>query len=261
MALQFENISVDIEGAIAWITLDRPESLNAFAGDMREELVQAFLDVQELNEVRAIVITGAGRAFCAGGDVKRMAEIREADGDFDPVRDNMEAGGRVVRLINESDRPVIAMVNGVAAGAGCNLAMACDIRIASENARFAQSFVNVGLHPDWGGSYFLPRRIGLAKSLDLWWTGRTVEAEEALEMGLVERLVPQLQLRERTAALAQQLASAPQKVVALTKLAAYQSLQFDLEGMLEFEVEAQAQCWATSESKERLRAFAKAKKS
>jgi len=256
MALELQNVGVEHQDEVAWITLNRPEALNAFAGDMREELLQALMDAQSNEDIRVVVITGAGRAFCAGGDVKRMAEIREADGDFEPVRGAMETGRRVVQLLHELDRPVIAMVNGVAAGAGCNLALACDLRIASENARFAQSFVKVGLHPDWGGSYFLPRRIGLSKALEIWWSGRTVEAEEARDIGLLDRLVPHAQLRSSTAELAKQLAGAPRRVVALTKLAAYQSPQFDLDGMLEFELDAQAQCWAAPESKELLRAFA-----
>jgi 2-(1,2-epoxy-1,2-dihydrophenyl)acetyl-CoA isomerase len=260
MSLQFENIILEHEGPIAWIRLNRPEALNAFADNMRDELLQALLDAQQREDNRVVVITGSGRAFCAGGDVKRMVELKAQGSDFGPVRANMESGAAVVRLIHEMDRPVVAMVNGIAAGAGCNLALACDLRIASENAKFAQSFVKVGLHPDWGGSYFLPRIVGSARALELLWSGRTVEAEEALSMGLVNRLLPAARLEEATRVLAQQLADAPASVLRLCKLAVDQSGQFDLEGMLEFEMEGQAQCWAAPESGEGLRAFSEKRK-
>jgi 2-(1,2-epoxy-1,2-dihydrophenyl)acetyl-CoA isomerase len=260
MSLQFENIILEHEGPVAWIRLNRPDALNAFADNMRDELLHALMDAQQREDNRVVVITGVGRAFCAGGDVKRMVELKAEASDFGPVRANMESGASVVRLIYEMGRPVIAMVNGIAAGAGCNLALACDLRVAGESAKFVQSFVKVGLHPDWGGSYFLPRIVGSARALELLWTGRTVEAEEAASIGLVNRLLPQAQLEDATRRLAQQLADAPASVLRLCKLAVDQSGQFDLEGMLEFEMEGQAHCWAAPESGEGLRAFAEKRK-
>jgi 2-(1,2-epoxy-1,2-dihydrophenyl)acetyl-CoA isomerase len=260
MAIQYEYIESSIEDGVAWVTLNRPDKFNAFAGDMRDELLHALMAIQEQDEARCIVIRGAGRAFCSGGDVASMVELKANGDDFEPIARNMEKGSQIVRLLHEYPRPVIAMVNGVAAGAGMNLALACDLRIGGENARFAASFINVGLHADWGGSYFLPRIVGLSRALELLWSGRTVEAEEAQSLGLLTELVPHAQLLERTKRLAQQMAAAPTTAVHLMKLAVYQSAQFDLDGMMEFELEAQHQCWASPDSAEGLKAFVEKRK-
>ena len=255
MSLEFENIKLEEDGPIAWIILNRPEQLNAFAGDMRDELLQAILAVQERDELRVAVITGEGRAFCAGGDVKLMAQLKEDGAGFEKMRPLLDAGRRVISVLHQMPKPVIAMVNGVAAGAGCNLALDCDLRIASDNAVFSESFINVGLHPDWGGSFFLPRLVGPGRAMEMMLTGKKVEAEEAQEIGLVHQVVPSSHLREHTTRLAQRLAEAPPTAVRLIKLAVYNSLQFDLETMFDFETEAQEQCWNSPESTEGIQAF------
>jgi 2-(1,2-epoxy-1,2-dihydrophenyl)acetyl-CoA isomerase len=241
---------------VAWITLNRPDALNAFADDMRDELLQALLAAQDDDAVRAIVLTGAGRAFCAGGDVRYMASLKADAAGFEKVRPLMDAGRRVVTVIHQMPKPVVAMVNGVAAGAGCNLALACDLRVASDEASFAESFVSIGLHPDWGGTFFLPRLVGTGRALQMMLTGQKVDAAQALQTGLVHQVVPAAALREHTLRLARQLAAAPPTAVRLIKLAVYNSAHYDLESMLEFEVEAQEQCWDSSDSGEGIAAFA-----
>jgi 2-(1,2-epoxy-1,2-dihydrophenyl)acetyl-CoA isomerase len=256
MSLTFEHIRLEIERHVAWITLNRPEQFNAFAGDMREELLQSLLQVQEDDDVRVVVVTGAGRAFCAGGDIRHMVDLKNQGEGFDRLRPLLDAGRRVVSTVHQLPKPVIAMVNGAAAGAGCSLAIACDIRIASDNAFFSQSFIHVGLHPDWGGTFFLPRLVGLGRALELMWTGRRVEAEEAEEIGMVHQVVPHPHLEEHTARFAQRLVKAPPVAVRLIKLAVYNSYHYDLDGMLDFECEAQQQCWESRDSTEGIRAFA-----
>jgi len=206
--------------------------------------------------VKVAVITGAGRAFSSGGDVRHMIALKEENAGFEKLRPLMDAGRQVVSVLHQMPKPVLAMVNGVAAGAGCNLALACDIRIASDNASFTQSFIHVGLHPDWGGTYFLPRLVGTGRALEMMWTGRRVEAEEAEEIGLVQQVVPHPHLREHTARFARRLAKAPATSLRLIKLAIYNSHHYDLDGMLEFESEAQQQCWDSRESGDGLKAFA-----
>lgn len=256
MSLSFEHVLLETENRVAWITLNRPEHVNAFVDDMREELLQCLLQVQEDDAVRAVVITGAGRGFCAGGEIRHMVDLKNDGEGFDRIRPYLDAGRRVVTTIHELPKPVIAMVNGAAAGAGCSLALACDIRIASDHAYFSQSFIHVGLHPDWGGTYFLPRLVGPARALELMWTGRRVEAEEAEEIGMVHQVVPHPHLREHTLRFAKRLVKAPPAAVRLIKLAVYNSYQFDLESMLEYECEAQQQCWESKDSTEGIRAFA-----
>src|ERR1043166_9525583 len=172
---------------VTTITLDRPQKLNAFSGTMREDLLAALRGA----EGNVGVITGAGRASCAGGDLELLAPVQETH-DRDGFRKLLDAGRDVVVQIATMPKPVIAAVNGVAAGAGCNLALACDYRIASEAARFSESFVRIGLHPDWGGTWLLPRLIGASRAFELMATGRMVDADEALRIGLVDRVVNDL---------------------------------------------------------------------
>src|SRR6185369_4394349 len=149
-------ISASQTGPVTTITLNRPDKLNAFSGTMREDLLAALRAGADDAEVRVIVITGAGRAFCAGGDVEFMSGLQKSS-DVGAFRKLLDAGRDIVTAIAEIDKPVIASVNGVAAGAGCNLALACDYRIASDGAKFSESFVKIGMHPDWGGTWLLPR--------------------------------------------------------------------------------------------------------
>src|SRR6185503_11204300 len=201
-------IESSVRDHVAAITLNRPEKLNAFTGTMREDLLAALESAERNQTVRVVVLTGAGRAFCAGGDVEYMSELQQR-GDVASFRKLLDAGRDVVLQIANMEKPVIAAVNGVAAGAGCNLALACDYRIASDAAKFAESFVRIGLHPDWAGTWFLPRLAGYGRAFELMLSGRTIDAAEALEIGIVDRVVAAASFADEVAALARTFADAP----------------------------------------------------
>jgi len=239
-------------GGITTITLDRPEKLNAFAGTMREELLAALRGA----EGNVVVITGAGRAFCAGGDVEFMASLQKTD-DVERFRKLLDAGRDVVLQIANMAKPVIASINGVAAGAGCNLALACDYRIASDQAKLSESFVRIGLHPDWGGTWLLPRLTGTSRAFELLTTGRTVAADEALAIGMVDRVVPAADLAEETSKLARAIAAAPPALIAAIKRSLAASRTNGLGAQIEIESENQLRAFRSGEAKERIAAFLK----
>jgi 2-(1,2-epoxy-1,2-dihydrophenyl)acetyl-CoA isomerase len=238
--------------AIATITLNRPEKLNAFSGTMREELLDALRACASDQAIRVVVITGAGRAFCAGGDVEFMRDLQQRD-DVETFRKLLDAGRDIVLQIASMAKPVIAAVNGVAAGAGCNLALACDYRIASESAKFSQSFVKIGLHPDWGGTWLLPRIVGRSRAFELLATGRAVDAAEALALGMVDRVAEDL--AAETEAFARALASASPIAIGGIKRALAVSGRNELREQLELEAAHQVACFQSEEAKAKIAAF------
>jgi 2-(1,2-epoxy-1,2-dihydrophenyl)acetyl-CoA isomerase len=250
----YENIKVTTESGISFITLNRPEKLNAFAGRMRRDLAEALEQAAGSREVRVVVITGAGRGFCAGADVAYMAELMERH-DADEFARLLGAGRRVVTAIREMSKPVIASVNGPAYGAGFNLALCCDLRLAAESASFSQSFVKVGLHPDWGGTFFLPRMLPTNLACEMFFLGDAITAERAMQLGLVNRVVPDAELAAETLRVAERLRDAPYRAIAAAKHAVYMSEGATLERMLQYETEAQLQCFESVEARERVRAF------
>ena len=250
----YENIKVVYEAGIATITLNRPEKLNAFLGHMRRDLAEALERAASATDVRVVVITGAGRGFCAGADVGYMAELIERN-DVDEFTRLLGAGRRVLTTIREMTKPVIASINGPAYGAGFNLALCCDLRIASESASFSQSFVKVGLHPDWGGTYFLPRIVPTNLACEMFFLGDAIDAARALQLGLVNRVVPEEELSSETCKLAERLRDAPYRSIAAAKHAVYMSEESSLERMLQYETEAQLQCFQSEEARKRVRAF------
>jgi 2-(1,2-epoxy-1,2-dihydrophenyl)acetyl-CoA isomerase len=252
------SIETTYDGGIATITLNRPEKLNAFAGTMREDLLAAIEQTAVLDHISVTVITGAGRGFCAGGDVVSMSELQERRDSAGFAR-LLEAGGRAVMAIRAMPQFVIASVNGVAAGAGCNLALACDYRIASNAATFSESFIRIGLHPDWGGSWLLPRLVGAGRAMEMCLTGRPVPAQEAREMGLVDRVVEAEQLREETAALAAAVASMPRHTVRLIKQSILGAEERSLPEQVALESERQQELFASDDARERILAFARRK--
>ena len=253
--MSYQNVLLARASGVGTLTLNRPEKLNAFAGEMRREVADALDELERDASVRILVITGAGRAFCAGADVAYMAELVERQ-DTTAMAALVEAGRRVVMTIRRSAKPVIGAINGVAAGGGANLALACDVRIASDRAAIAQSFNRIGLHPDWGGTYFLPRLVGPAKALELMWDALPVDANECLRLGLVNRVVPHDLLADTVSTYALALAAKPALSISLTKRAIYQSLDHSLPEMLDYELEAQLQCFRTRDAAEGIRAFA-----
>ncbi len=242
------------QGPITIITLNRPDRLNALVADMRDLLLGHLQAAEQDDSCRVVVITGAGRAFCAGGDVDTMSQYVEGR-HYDELERLLHAGGTVVRCIRNSRLPVIAAVNGAAAGAGMNLALACDMRIASENATFSQAFIKIGLHPDWGGTWFLPRLVGPGRSMRMMMTGEAVKAQEALEMGLVEEVVPADRLSDTVHKLAQVIAHGSPRVLASIKRAVYRGHDVDLDSALAYEAQAQMTAFRTEDVAEGLQAF------
>ncbi|CAN5814074.1 2-(1,2-epoxy-1,2-dihydrophenyl)acetyl-CoA isomerase PaaG [soil metagenome] len=250
----YEHINVTEDSGIATITLNRPEKLNAFIGHMRRDLAEALEATGSDRAIRVVVVTGAGRAFCAGGDVAFMADLVERQ-DAEEFSRLLGAARRVVMAIRQLNKPVIGAVNGLASGAGCNLALACDLRIASAEATFSQSFVKLGLHPDWGGTYFLPHLVTPNRACEMFFLGDVMSAEEALRLNLVNRVVAPEDLEAAVRELAKRLRDAPPMSIAAAKQAIYLSQSADLEEMLRYETEAQLRCFESKDGREGIRAF------
>ncbi|HJU65212.1 MAG TPA: enoyl-CoA hydratase-related protein [Gemmatimonadaceae bacterium] len=252
--MSYQHILLSHADGVGTLTLNRPDKLNAFAGTMRTEIAEALEELEHDETVRVIVITGAGRGFCAGADVGYMAELVQRH-DVEAMAALVEAGRRVVSIIRRSSKPVIGSINGVAAGGGANLALACDIRIASEQAKLGQTFNRIGLHPDWGATYFVPRLVGPAKALELFWLAELVDAAECLRLGLFNRVVAHGALERETRTMAAALAAKPTLPLALAKRAVYQSMDRSLAEMLDYELEAQLRCFESRDAAEGIRAF------
>lgn len=227
------ELLVEIDAHVQTITLNRPEKKNAFTPTMIEEWAKALASARTDPDVHVIVETGVGDAFCSGGDVGRMGASRRHQSPSDRKAYLFEHIHRIALTLDDIDKPVIAAINGTAVGAGLDLALMADIRYMASEARVAEGYVKVGLVPGDGGAFFLPRLVGLSKALELFWTGRFVDAAEALEMGLVDRVVPRKRLMEETLALAQTIAEGPQLAIRYTKRAVYQSLKSDLRTALD----------------------------
>ena len=250
----YEHINVAEDNGIFTITLNRPEKLNAFIGRMRSDLALALELAATDAAVRVVVITGAGRAFCAGGDIEYMAELVARD-DVEEFTRLLGTARRVLTTLRSMPKPVVASINGAAAGAGCNLALACDLRIAASNAKFSQSFAKIGLHPDWGGTYFLPRAVPSNIACEMFFLADALTAERAYQLGLVNWVVAPDELPEATRQLAARLRDAPPIPLAAAKQAVYEGQAATLELMLEYETEAQLRCFRSQDMKEGLRAF------
>jgi enoyl-CoA hydratase/carnithine racemase len=247
-------ITVERNDAVATITLNRPDKLNAFSGTMREDLLAALREAQSDASCRVVVLTGAGRAFCSGGDVEYMSGLQQR-ADVEAFRKLLDAGREIVTQIATMAKPVIAAINGVAAGAGCNLALTCDYRIASDGAKLSESFVRIGLHPDWGGTWLLPRLVGRSRAMEIMMTGRMVDAAEAVAIGMVDRVVPAAELLPETMKLAAALAAAPPLALAGIKRAVMASEQNDLPTQIDLESAHQLQCFLSKDAAEGMGAF------
>jgi enoyl-CoA hydratase/carnithine racemase len=253
--MTYECLLHEVKDGVATLTLNRPERLNALGGTLREDLFDAITRTAADRDVRVIVLTGAGKGFCAGGDVKAMNEAKEG-GRERPLLDKIEPlRDRTLLAMRDAPQPIIAAVNGAAAGAGMNLALACDIRIASSAARFSQAFVKRGLHPDWGGTYFLPRIVGMARACELIFTGAVVDASEALRLGIVSRVVAPEELMATVYGLAAAIAAGPPIAIRLAKRGLHRNAESDLRSALEYETFAQNACFETEDAREGIRAF------
>ena len=249
------DLLVEKKNRVARITLNRPDSLNALRVEMARELLRTLQDASTDDSVRAIVLTGAGRAFCSGGDITLMQDVVSRGGAWSDFRALVDFGRDIALAIHGMDKPVLAAVNGAAAGGGMSLALACDVRWASDRAVFAQSFVRLGLHPDWSALYYLPRLIGASRALELMWTGDRVDAAEALRLGIVSRVMPGDALLGEMVGFAERLANGPAAAIAAIKQSLRVTTGATLDAALDREVEAQEQCWNTKDAREGFAAF------
>ena len=240
----YERVLVEIAGGIGTLTLNRPEKLNAFDADGCADLIEALRLLATSDAVRVIVLTGAGRAFCAGADLSVLGTDGAA---------LVAAGKEIALVIRSAPKPVLAAVNGPAAGGGANLALACDYRLASDQASIGQVFHKLGLSLDWGGSYFLPRLVGISKALELTWSARMVPAAEAEQLGLFDRLVPHADLAAETRKLAETWAAMPPLAVRRAKAALYRSERSSLTEMLDLEIVDQTALFQTPEARNLIR--------
>ncbi|WP_028785114.1 enoyl-CoA hydratase-related protein [Thalassobacillus devorans] len=250
----FETINYQIHNNIAWITMNRPDKLNAFIGQMNKEVQQAVKKADKDADVRCLVITGEGRAFCSGQD---LSEVNESTNLGDIIRNYY---GPMIKEIARCDKPIVAALNGVAAGAGMSLALACDFRIASEKASMVEAFIHVGLIPDAGNLYYLPRLVGHARALELAILGEKVTAEEAKEFGLVTKVVPEESLQSEVEQFAGRLATMPTTAIQLIKRNLKESWTMELDEYLEKEAQGQRIAGLTSDYKEGVEAFLQKRK-
>lgn len=249
--MEYKNIEVKIEKGIATITINRPKALNALNTETLEELKNVLEVLQNDDGVKVIVITGAGeKAFVAGADISEMKDMSVFD-----AKKFAELGQKVFRKIELMKKPVIAAVNGYALGGGCELALACDIRIASRNAKFGQPEVGLGIIPGFGGTQRLPRIVGVSKAKELIYTGDMIDAEEALRIGLISKVVEQDKLLEEAYGIAKKIMSKGLVAVSLAKEAINKSLEVDIDSGMEYEANAFALCFGTQDQKEGMAAF------
>lgn len=252
--MSYEVLRYDVRDAIATITLDRPAAYNALDLTMGRELLDAAIEADEDRAVRCIVVTGAGRAFCAGGDVKSFHEAGDRVGVL--VKQlTIYLHGAISRLAR-TPKPVIMAVNGIAAGAGMSLACAGDLVVAAESAKFTMAYSKIGASPDGSATYFMPRLIGFRRTLELHFTNRTLAAREAMQWGLVNRVHPDAQFAAAVQGLAAELAQGPTAAFGRTKLLVQQSTQESLETQMELEAQAIAQASATEDFRNGVAAFA-----
>jgi enoyl-CoA hydratase/carnithine racemase len=260
--MDFEQILYEKSEGVATITLDRPERMNAFTDVMLREWASALEDARLDGAVRAVIVTGAGRGFCAGADLRSGSGVGETARAAPPpaaadrrnwLRDGVHYVPRAVQLL---DKPYIAAVNGAAVGAGMDMASMADLRIASDAAKFAMSYVKVGLVPGDGGCYFLPRIVGIAKALELIWSGDTFDATEALGIGYVSKVVPAAELASTARELALRFAAGPAVAMQLAKRLVYRGLDADWNEAFEMAGQAMAIVQSTEDAREGPRAFA-----
>ena len=254
-----DTLRFTVDEGIARVVLNRPERMNAFNFEMIDAWVEALQRCRTDDAVKVVIVTGAGEAFCSGGDIVDMGERLE----HTPEQRKSELFQRIERIplaLEDLDKPVIAAVNGVATGAGMDMALMCDIRYAAESARFAETYVKVGLVPGAGGAHFLPRLVGTAKALELFWTGDFIDAQEATRLGVVNRVFPDATFMDEIEKIARRIARAPALTIRMIKRAIYQGMRNDLRTNLDLISSHYAVITATQEHKDLVRAFIDKKK-
>jgi 2-(1,2-epoxy-1,2-dihydrophenyl)acetyl-CoA isomerase len=253
--MSYDTIQLEMRDSVCVLTLNRPDRLNALTVEVAKDFKAAIAESIERG-ARAIVLTGAGRAFSAGGDLREMQEIAKKDGRAEAFFDEpLRLLNESIVLIRETPVPFIAAVNGVASGGGCNLALACDLVIAAESARFNQAFIKIGLTPDCGGTFMLPRLVGWKRATELLFTGELVSAKAAAEMGMINSVSPDDELMSRAMAMADKLAQAPTAAIAEIKKLLEASATNDLRSHLDLERETQIESGKTKDFVEGVSAF------
>ncbi|WP_342643727.1 enoyl-CoA hydratase/isomerase family protein [Rhodoligotrophos ferricapiens] len=249
-----DNLKFSVTDGIGLITLARPERMNAFTFEMIDAWREALEESRRSDAVKVVVVTGEGKAFCSGGDIIEMGDRLEQE----PRQRKAELFERVERIpltLEDLDKPVIAAVNGAATGAGMDMALMCDIRYAARSARFAETYVNVGLVPGAGGAHFLPRLVGAAKALELFWTGDFINAEEAKRIGIVNEVFDDAELMDKVLGIAARIAKAPPLTLKMIKRAVYQGLRSDLRTSLDLISSHYAVVTSTEEHRAAVRKF------
>jgi 2-(1,2-epoxy-1,2-dihydrophenyl)acetyl-CoA isomerase len=258
--VEFQDIMLEKEGGIAYITLNRPERLNALGSGTTFEIIGALEESIRDNGIKVVVLTGAGEAFSAGGDHRDIFKPGFEKTSLE-WRERMRTGSnRLITLLTGSEKPTVASINGLAVGGGCTIAMGCDIRIASEKARFGLVFSRIGVTPEFGGSYLLPRLVGLGKALELLYTAEIIDAHEAERIGLVNRVVPHEDLKKETRQFVDILVEKPPAALGMVKSLIYRSLSSDMLAQLELEAFAISTAFKTREHQEAVKAFLEKRK-
>jgi 2-(1,2-epoxy-1,2-dihydrophenyl)acetyl-CoA isomerase len=262
--MDFSTVIYNTAEHIATLTLNRPEKLNAISPVMTQEIIRVLNEVDSDDDVRVLIITGAGKAFCAGadvgtlpGDAKNQAPVTgETTRTAEDIRRGLVASsGVILPKLQRLQKPTIAMVNGVAVGAGCDLAMGCDLRTGSENTRFMNAFIRIGLFPGWGGTWLYPRIMGLGKALEFLFTGDYLEAQEAEKVGVLNKLTKADELTSTTMTLAQKIANGPPIAMRLTKMQVYKGLEVDLETALQMAAACETITLTSEDHKEGVKAL------
>ena len=249
-----DQLKFSVDDGIGRIVLNRPERMNAFTFEMIDAWRAAIEECRRDDAVKVVIVTGAGAAFCSGGDIVEMGDRLEQT----PEQRKAELFDRIERIplaLEDLDKPVIAAVNGVATGAGMDMALMCDLRYAAQGARFAETYVNVGLVPGAGGAHFLPRLVGVSKALELFWTGDFIDAEEAMRIGIVNKVFPDAELMTHVETIARKIAKAPPLTLRMVKRAIYQGMRNDLRTNLDLISSHYAVITATDRHKEAVRSF------
>ena len=251
-----QDLLEQVKAGVAVLTMNRPDRLNALSPAMLDAMHEALVRLATDPNVGVVVLAGAGRGFCSGGDVKAMAEGREAEGDtLEERAQALRARMETSRLLHEMPKPTIAMIRGAAAGAGLSLALACDLRVASDNARLVTAFMRVGYSGDFGGSYYLTQLVGTAKARELYYTADPVEAAQALALGMVNRVVPDAKLEEETLALATRIAAGPRVALGYMKRNMNAAESGSLKELLDLEAWHHTRTGETEDHREAAKAF------
>ncbi|MEE9284528.1 MAG: enoyl-CoA hydratase-related protein [Dehalococcoidia bacterium] len=259
MAAEDRLVLVETKDRIARITLNRPERLNALTPELEEQLVQVIRDIDADDDIGVLVLTGAGRAFCSGADVSGLASGARRtgynSGSLDDIRRGFSTPQEIIQGLQRMEKPTIAMVNGVASGAGLDIACACDLRTGSDRARFLAAYIRIGLFPGWGGTWLYPRVMGLAKAAEMIFTGEFMEADEAYRLGMLNKLVAPEELEPVTMALAAKIAGGPPIAMRLAKLNLYKGLEIDLETAMKFAAACETITLSSQDHQEGVTAF------